>query len=69
MLYRDCSFSLQNTTTCEPLLWKSCTVKTPFCGNAFRATCNCVVLNVRKHNWTDVAEGNRADECIKSDAN
>merc|ERR1711871_1739861 len=45
---------LQNTTTCDPLLWKSCVVKTPFCGNAFNATCNCVVLNVRKHNWTEL---------------
>ena len=44
----------QNTTTCEPLLWGSCIVKTPFCGNAFRPTCNCVVLNVRKHNWTEL---------------
>jgi hypothetical protein len=42
----------QNNTACEPLLlWDSCVVKTPFCGNAFRPTCNCVVLNVRKHNW------------------
>ena len=44
--------AVQNETTCEPLLWKSCVVKTPFCGNAFTPTCNCVVLNVRKHNWT-----------------
>ena len=45
---------VQNSTTCEPLLWDSCAVKTPFCGNAFRPTCNCVVLNVRKHNWTEL---------------
>ena len=45
---------VQNNTTCEPLLWDSCAVKTPFCGNAFRPTCNCVVLNVRKHNWTEL---------------
>eukprot|EP00942_MAST-04A_sp_MAST-4A-sp1_P003239 g3239.t1 len=44
--------AVQHNTTCEPLLWKSCVVKTPFCGNAFTPTCNCVVLNVRKHNWT-----------------
>eukprot|EP00942_MAST-04A_sp_MAST-4A-sp1_P005979 g5979.t1 len=43
---------VQNEIACEPLLWKSCMVKTPFCGNAFTPTCNCVVLNVRKHNWT-----------------
>lgn len=44
--------AVQNEIACEPLLWKSCIVKTPFCGNAFTPTCNCVVLNVRKHNWT-----------------
>ena len=44
--------AVQHGTTCEQLLWKSCVVKTPFCGNVFRPTCNCVVLNVRKHNWT-----------------
>eukprot|EP00942_MAST-04A_sp_MAST-4A-sp1_P000681 g681.t1 len=42
----------QHNTTCEPLLWDSCVVRAPFCGNAFRPTCNCAVLNVRKHNWT-----------------
>ena len=37
---------------CQPLLWKSCVVKTPFCANLFQLTCNCAVLNVQKHNWT-----------------
>ncbi len=47
----------QNPTTCEQLLWKdSCKVKTPFCLSAFRPTCNCVVLNVRKHNWTTLPD-------------
>eukprot|EP00942_MAST-04A_sp_MAST-4A-sp1_P009889 g9889.t1 len=44
--------AVQHNTTCEPFLWENCAVKTPFCGNAFHPTCNCVVLNVRKHNWT-----------------
>eukprot|EP00944_MAST-04C_sp_MAST-4C-sp1_P001012 g1012.t1 len=44
--------AVQHNTTCEPLLWDSCKVKTPFCGNAFTPTCNCVVLNVRNHTWT-----------------
>jgi len=40
-------------TNCQPLLlWTSCSVKTPFCANLFQPTCNCAVLNVRKHNWT-----------------
>eukprot|EP00943_MAST-04B_sp_MAST-4B-sp1_P000397 g397.t1 len=46
----------QSITTCEPLLWNSCVVKTPFCGAPFRPTCNCVVLNVRKHNWTTLPD-------------
>merc|ERR1711991_497420 len=33
-----------------------CVVKTPFCGSTFRPTCNCVVLNVRKHNWTTLPD-------------
>eukprot|EP00943_MAST-04B_sp_MAST-4B-sp1_P002794 g2794.t1 len=43
---------VQHNTTCEPLLWDSCVVKTPFCGSVFQPKCNCVVLNVREHNWT-----------------
>eukprot|EP00943_MAST-04B_sp_MAST-4B-sp1_P002632 g2632.t1 len=42
----------QNITTCEKNLWKSCKVKTPFCGSVIQPKCNCVVLNVREHNWT-----------------
>mgnify|MGYP001316577951 CR=1 FL=1 len=41
-----------NSAVCEPLLWESCVVKTPFCYTMFTPTCNCAVLNVRKHNWT-----------------
>jgi hypothetical protein len=41
-----------NETSCNKLLWESCVVKTPFCGTIFTPTCNCAVLNVRKHNWT-----------------
>lgn len=45
--------AVQNDVRCEPeLLWKRCEVKVPFCGNIFEAQCNCVVLNVKKHNWT-----------------
>ena len=45
---------IASSVTCkETLLWESCVVQTPFCGNMFTPTCNCVVLNVRKHNWTE----------------
>ncbi len=45
--------AVQNDVQCEPeLLWKSCEVKVPFCGDMFKPTCNCVVLDVKKHNWT-----------------
>ena len=45
---------IASSVTCkETLLWESCEVETPFCGTMFNATCNCAVLNVRKHNWTE----------------
>ena len=44
---------ITSSVTCEETLWESCVVKTPFCGTIFTPTCNCVVLNVRKHNWTE----------------
>ena len=43
-------------TGCEILLWKSCEVKTPFCGNIFNPTCNCAVLKVVEHNYTRLPE-------------
>eukprot|EP00943_MAST-04B_sp_MAST-4B-sp1_P006906 g6906.t1 len=45
--------AVQNDVQCEPeLLWKSCKVKVQFCGDMFKPTCDCVVLDVKKHNWT-----------------
>eukprot|EP00942_MAST-04A_sp_MAST-4A-sp1_P014877 g14877.t1 len=43
----------KDMANCQPLLWKSCLVKTPFCANLFQPKCNCAVLNVRTHNWTE----------------
>ena len=60
---------VQNNTTCEPLLWDSCVVKTPFSGNAVPTTCNCAVLNVRKHNWTALPKEIQQMNALKSDAN
>jgi hypothetical protein len=42
----------QNEIACKGLLWDSCVVKTPFCGNMFHPSCNCALLNVQTHNWT-----------------
>eukprot|EP00943_MAST-04B_sp_MAST-4B-sp1_P006626 g6626.t1 len=44
----------QNAIACERILWDSCDVKTQFCGSAFQPTCNCAVLKVPQHNWTEL---------------
>lgn len=45
-----------HATECEQVLWNSCKVKTPFCGNIFHPTCNCAVLTVLEHNYTRLPE-------------
>ena len=45
-----------HVTGCEMVLWNSCEVKTPFCGNIFNPTCNCAVLKVVEHNYTRLPE-------------
>ena len=41
---------------CEEVLWNGCKVKTPFCGQIFRQTCNCAVLTILEHNYTRLPE-------------
>ncbi len=56
LLIASVQLAIHNNLSCEPLLWKSCKIKTPFCGNLFQPTCNCAILNVQNHNWTSLPE-------------
>ena len=48
------------TVQCEGIAWSGCVVKVPFCNSVLHPTCNCAVLYIEKHNWTEVPSSIRA---------
>eukprot|EP00944_MAST-04C_sp_MAST-4C-sp1_P016026 g16026.t1 len=56
-------FAVSVSPSCDEELWQGCEVRVPLC--QFRVSCNCAVLQIRKHNMTSLPPAIEAMTAMK----